>query len=290
MPFARLADRSTLVVSGEPAEEFLQNLVTADIPTIPPGEARPSALLTPQGKILFDFLVSRTEAGFRIEVAASARADLVKRLTLYRLRTKVAIEPEDVPVFALWDEGDAPRPGLVRDRRFSGEPVWRAYDEAAITDLVEAPAEDLRALRLRSGVVEAEADFPASDVFPHDVLLDQNGGVSFKKGCYVGQEVVSRMQHRGTARRRLMLVSGERHLTPGSDIQASGRAIGTLWSAVGTEGVALVRLDRLVDAMGAGATLAVDGVPVELRLPSWAGFDLPAPGESAATGPEGREA
>jgi tRNA-modifying protein YgfZ len=271
MPYARLADRATLLVTGEPTAEFLQNLVTSDVDAVGPGEARPSALLTPQGKILFDFLVSRAPGGFRLDVAAGARGDLAKRLAMYRLRAKVEIAPTDEPVFAAWDEVAAD--GFLLDRRFADEATFRLYGTAPATDA--EPEEAFAARRLRAGVAEAERDFPASDVFPHDVLLDWNGGVGFRKGCFVGQEVVSRMQHRGTARRRVMLAQAEGHLTPGSDILAGERSIGTVLSSAGRHGIAMVRIDRLADALRRDLTVAADGVPLDLAVPGWAGYALP---------------
>ncbi|MER0238074.1 folate-binding protein [Fulvimarina sp. MAC8] len=278
MPFAQLEDRAVLRLSGSDAGTFLQNLVTAEIEAMPDGVARPSALLTPQGKILFDFLVSKTEDGYRIECAAAVRDALTKRLTLYKLRAKVAVEAADELVFAVWNADETPN-GAVRDERFGGAEVYRVYDAVqAGMEPIESGA--FRELRLRSGVAEAETDFPQADMFPHDVLLDQNGGVSFKKGCYVGQEVVSRTQHRGTARRRLMLASGERHLTEGANVTSGEAKIGTLLAASERFGIAIVRTDKLASGLTSGAPLAIDGVPVELTIPSWAGYALPIEAET----------
>jgi folate-binding protein YgfZ len=279
MPVARLADRALLLVTGEPAEHFLQTLVTADLDGLGEDEMRPSALLTPQGKILFDFLIGRIPGGFRLDVAKAAAEAFAKRLALYRLRTKVAIEPSEDPVHAVWDE-DETVPGALRDRRFQ-DPVWRVYG-ALPAGIAGAEAAEFERQRIRAGVAESDTDYPGSEVFPHDVLLDQNGGVSFKKGCFVGQEVVSRMQHRGTARRRLMLVEADGHLTPGANIEAGGRTIGTVLSASGCDGFALIRIDRLADALAADATLLADGTAVTAAVPPWAGFALPEPAPAGA--------
>ncbi|MCK5934262.1 MAG: folate-binding protein YgfZ [Fulvimarina manganoxydans] len=284
MPISRLTDRACLLVEGAEAEHFLQNLITADIPSIAPGQMRPSALLTPQGKILFDFLVGRTDAGFRLECAASVRDALAKRLTLYKLRAKATISSDEAPIHTLFDEAPSnDATAIYVDDRFAKDAVYRLYgplaDEAEL-----APAEAYHDRRIRAGVAEAETDYPASELFPHDVLLDQNGGVSFKKGCFVGQEVVSRMQHRGTARRRLMLLEGDGHLTPGANVTAGGpAAIGTVYGAAGDTGFAVLRIDKLAKALAEGQTIAVDGVPVEASVPPWAGFALAAaPDESEA--------
>ncbi|MDY8109549.1 folate-binding protein [Fulvimarina sp. 2208YS6-2-32] len=274
MPYARLTDRAVLLLNGEDVGSFLQNLVTADMVSIPGDLARPSALLTPQGKILFDFLVSKAAAGYRIECARSLRDALAKRLALYKLRAKLTIEPGDEPVFAVWDL-DEPPSGLFADARFGGAPVYRAYGEVRDCG-EEASQDDFRAVRIGSGVAEVDTDFAASEMFPHDVLLDQNGGVSFKKGCYVGQEVVSRMQHRGTARRRLMLATGERHLTEGANVTSGEATIGTLLAATGGTGLVVVRTDKFASGLANGLPIAVDGVPVTLTIPAWAGYTLPA--------------
>ena len=123
---------------------------------------------------------------------------------------------------------------------------------------------------------ESGGDYALGDAFPHDVLLDQTGGVGFRKGCYVGQEVVSRMQHRGTARRRAMLVEGDDALPPaGTDVIANGRSIGTLGSVSGNAGIAIVRIDRVKDAMDAGSSMFAGEVPVRLAIPKWATFTFP---------------
>ncbi|WP_206453376.1 CAF17-like 4Fe-4S cluster assembly/insertion protein YgfZ [Aurantimonas marina] len=281
MPYAQLPERTVLAVTGDDADHFLQTLVTADLDQLGAAEMRPSALLTPQGKILFDFLIGRIEGGYRIDCALAAAADLTKRLRLYRLRSKVAIEPDATPVFGLWGEANAALSGSFVDRRYPEGDVARHYGEAP-AGVDEADPRDYHALRVAAGIAEAETDYPGADVFPHDVLLDQNGGVSFKKGCFVGQEVVSRMQHRGTARRRLMLLSGERHLTPGANIAAAGKTIGTVLATTGADGFGFVRIDRLAAALAKGETLSSDGVPLTATIPPWAGFSLPEPNQAVS--------
>ncbi|MEF2546201.1 folate-binding protein [Aurantimonas sp. E1-2-R+4] len=286
MPYAQLPERTVLAVTGDDADQFLQTLVTADLDQLGAAEMRPSALLTPQGKILFEFLIGRIDGGYRLDCALAAAAGLTKRLGLYRLRSKVAIEPEATAVFALWGEANAALAGSFVDRRFPDGDVARRYGNAPAGIDAADPA-DYYALRVAAGIAEAETDYPGADAFPHDVLLDQNGGVSFKKGCFVGQEVVSRMQHRGTARRRLMLLSGERHLTPGANIEAGGKTVGTVLATTGADGFGFVRIDRLADMLAKGEKLSSDGVPLTATIPPWAGFSLPEPNQAASgTGTE----
>ena len=272
MPYVRLDDRAVLDLTGDETEEFLQGLVTGDVASVTTDAASPSALLTPQGKVMFAFLVSRITGGFRLDVRLEMRADLKKRLTLYRLRRKIAIEESDEPVFALWDEA-AGGIGLA-DRRFPDLPVFRVYGSQPLGS-EEASAEQYRALRISAGVAEIGSDYGASEVFPHDILMDFNGGVSFRKGCFVGQEVVSRMQHRGTARRRLMLVTGAGSLIANSEIRAGDRSVGEILSIADEHGLAMVRIDKLANAAARGDALTVEGVAVALSVPAFAGFAIP---------------
>ncbi|WP_245466281.1 folate-binding protein YgfZ, partial [Mesorhizobium sp. M7A.F.Ca.MR.245.00.0.0] len=240
MPFAQLKDRALISVSGPDAEHFLQNILTTDLDILAPGEARPGALLTPQGKILFDFLISRTgENAFRLECRADISGDFIRRLTLYKLRAKVEIAKSDQAfVTVAWGHESTPSQSdstAAADTRFPKGAVTRSYGETDERSDLAA----WQAFRIAGGIAESGSDYQLGDAFPHDVLLDETGGVGFKKGCYVGQEVVSRMQHRGTARRRVLIVSADRPLpAPGSELTVEGRPVGTLGSTAGTNGLA----------------------------------------------------
>jgi folate-binding protein YgfZ len=282
MPTLRNGDRAAILVEGPEAEHFLHNVLTLDIDGLGAGEARPGALLTPQGKILFDFLVSRRGGtGFLIDAAAGSADDLMRRLTLYRLRAKAQISLQDqIVVTTRWPDDSAASQtdsSWLADRRFPPEAgVARHYGEALATDAEEG---DFTRLRIAHGVAEAGADFDAGDAFPHDVLMDLNGGVSFRKGCYVGQEVVSRMQHRGTARRRVMIATGAADLpATGTVVEAGGRPIGALGSVAGREALAIVRIDRVKDALDGSLAITAGGVALSLSIPAWAGYALPQSG------------
>ncbi|MDH0614540.1 MULTISPECIES: folate-binding protein YgfZ [unclassified Agrobacterium] len=273
MPSALLADRRLIRVSGTGAEEFLNNLITTDVENLPEGEARASALLTPQGKILFDFLISRDGTDFLIETGAAEQETLLRRLTMYKLRAPVDLKPETVEgVSVFWNE-TAPEAG-VRDSRFAKADVdlFRVAGASASGD---AAAYD--ALRIEHGIAESVRDYALQDAFPHDVLMDVNDGVSFKKGCFVGQEVVSRMKHRGTARRRVVTVSAEGALpASGTEITADGKPVGTLGTVCGDRALAIVRIDRIADALASGTPLLAATVPVTVALPAWSGLSFPA--------------
>lgn len=277
MSFARLHERTLISVFGPEAEHFLQNILTVDLDQLAQGEAKPGALLSPQGKILFDFLVSRDgENAFRLECRADVADDFLRRLTLYRLRAKVELAKQDQMLVAVSWGGDSSVSGAestsLKDTRFATGPVTRHYGAA----LSDGDLAAWNAFRIAYGIAESGDDYALGDAFPHDVLLDQTGGVGFQKGCYVGQEVVSRMQHRGTARRRVLIVSADGSLpAPGTEIVAAGKNIGTLGSTEGHHGLAIVRIDRVKDALDAGHEITTDGVPLTLAIPDWASFTFP---------------
>ncbi len=270
---ALLEDRGVVRVGGEDATGFLQGLLTNDVGRLRPGEARYAALLSPQGKILFDMLVTRVPAGagatYLLDCAASQAAGLAKRLGFYKLRARVAIADEsaDHGVIAYWGGEPENAPGGVfyadpRDPRLG----WRAIlPRAEAVAVGEAAANQYEALRISAGVPKGGVDYAYGDAFPHDANLDLINGVDFEKGCYVGQEVVSRMKHRGSARKRVARVKvAAAPPAPGTPVLDGALAIGTLGSSSGREALALMRLDRVEEAKAAGRPLSAGGVGVAL--------------------------
>ncbi|HWK65614.1 MAG TPA: folate-binding protein YgfZ [Rhizobiaceae bacterium] len=283
MPTVQLNDRAFVLVSGDDAETFLQNIITTDLAMLADGEVKPGALLSPQGKILFDFLVARIPGGFRLDCPAEAASDFVKRLMLYRLRAKVQISVENPGlVAASWnfdstssaeDSPSSRDESTVRDTRFPAAlGVVRHYGKS----IAGPDATAWNALRVANGIPESGTDYALGDTFPHDALLDQTGGIGFGKGCYVGQEVVSRMQHRGTARRRILIAEGASQLpAAGTEIVANGRPLGALGTVTGKTGLAMVRIDRVKDAVDAGVPITAGGIELSLSIPDWAKFAFP---------------
>ncbi|WP_176083991.1 folate-binding protein YgfZ [Martelella sp. HB161492] len=269
MAIFHLAERSRIAIGGPEAEHFLQNLVTTDVGSMQPGEAWPGALLTPQGKIWFDFLIARDGDGFVVETDTADVDALVKRLMIYRLRAKVTIAPEPGNGIVVTSTASAE---ACRDMRFAraGIELFRAAAPDRITGDAVSGYEQLR---IQAGVAEMNRDYPPQDAFPHDVLMDRNGALSFTKGCYVGQEVVSRMQHRGTARRRVAHVGAPTALAAsGTALMAAGKPVGTLGTISGTEGLAIVRIDRVGDAEAAGQPITADDVAVTVTPFAWSGI------------------
>jgi folate-binding protein YgfZ len=287
---AELSRRGVVAVGGPDARRFLGDLITADLDRIDADGAVYGGLLSPQGKILFDFIVlPEVSAGgerFLIDLPAGLAADLVKRLGFYKLRARVTLADlsEERSVAALWDGPDPAVDGPVaRDPRLAALGFRAILPKGAemAADHAEASEADYDAHRIALGIPEGGIDFAFGDVFPHDVDMDQLHGVAFDKGCYIGQEVVSRMEHRGTARRRFVLMHGEALPPAGGELVAGGKPIGTAGSSAGATGLALVRLDRAREAMDAGTPILSGGLPVRLSLPPWARFTWPAAPSSA---------
>jgi hypothetical protein len=277
MPSAFLPDRAFVRIAGPDAEHFLQNLITTDLGALADNELRPGALLTPQGKIFFDFLISRDGDGFLIDIRADQADAFVRRMSMYKLRAAVTVElqAENGSTVSWGNAGD----GVV-DQRFAlaGTDVRRqlGHVEGA------GDREGYDALRILHGVPDSGFDYALQDAFPHDVLFDKSGGVSFRKGCYVGQEVVSRMHHRSTARRRVVIVSADTALpASGTEITTGGKQIGALGTVAGDRGLAIVRIDKAGEAMNTGEPILAGDVPVALALPSWSGLSFPTASEEA---------
>lgn len=290
LQFAVLNSRGVVRVSGPAAHDFLQNLITVDLEDIDGTGAGFGALLTPQGKILFDFLISKEGDDYLLDTPREILADLVKRLTFYRLRAKVEIEDlsDNMHVIATW--GMPPKsdvPGLAKiDPRVAelGHRILGNSDmiKAALTaqNASESDEADYAKHRISLGVPESLADYAFSDIFPHDADMDQLNGVSFSKGCYVGQEVVSRVHHRGTARKRFISVSSDAALPePGTPITVDGKTVGTLGTSARTSehyaGLALVRLDKVGSALDNGSPLMCGSSQLVAHLPTWASFTWP---------------
>lgn len=271
---ASLPDRAVIEIKGEDTLPFLQDLVTANVADLQPGQAVHSALLTPQGKILFDFFILAVDGGVLADCAAQDAAGLVQRLTMYRLRRALEIAPVDtLAVAAAWGGADlsALSEGHVFADPRNAELGSRVIaPEVVIASISSHPPEAYVDHRYRLGIGDA-AEIGSGELFPHEACYDQFATVDFSKGCYVGQEVVSRMQHRGTARSRLVPVDGASALpAPGAKITANDRQVGTLKGAHGSNGLALIRLDRAAKAHQAGKALSVDGQPVTMHKPAWA--------------------
>src|SRR3954467_6546291 len=232
MKAAFLPYRGVIKVSGEAARDFLNGLVTTDVGLIQPGLGRFGALLTPQGKITADFLITEAPlghgGGFLVDCPRALAQTLADKLGFYKLRAKVVVEnlSDSLGVLAAWDGEPAVKPDLTFADPRGDKLGWRilvppelATKAAGLigADLVDSAAYE--AHRIACGAPRGGIDFTYGDAFPHATNMDRLQGVDFEKGCYVGQEVVSRMQHRGTARTRTVkVVLDGPSPEPGTDI------------------------------------------------------------------------
>ena len=281
MKAAFLPDRGVVKVSGEDARNFLGGLVTTDVERIEPGRGRFGALLTPQGKIVVDFLITEAPAGdgggFLLDCPRALAQALTEKLRFYKLRAKVTVEnlSDSLGVIAAWDGEAAVQPDLTfADPRqpslglriLAAEQLAPEIAGRIGAELVDASAYE--AHRIACGVPRGGLDFIYGDAFPHETNMDRLHGVDFDKGCYVGQEVVSRMQHRGTARTRIVRIALDGPAPEaGATILAGDKTVGTMGSTAGELGLALVRTDRVADALEAGLALSAGGLALRLADP-----------------------
>ena len=293
MKAALLPDRGVVRIAGEPARSFLNGLVTGDMASVTTDHAAYAALLTPQGKLVVDFLVVEASPpfgdGFLLDCPRDLSATLVQKLNFYKLRAQVSVEDlsETLGVVAVWNGAPVPHPSGYADprlpalgRRIVKEPHLAAATAAELGASLVDPL-DYEAHRIALGVPRGGIDFAYGDAFPHEADMDQLMGVDFAKGCYVGQEVVSRMQHRGTARTRVIPFTYEGFAPrPGTPVTAGDKAVGTLGSSAAGRALALVRLDRLAEALAAGLPLTAGDVTMTPVKPDWAKFAWP--GETSA--------
>ncbi|HET7886827.1 MAG TPA: folate-binding protein [Bradyrhizobium sp.] len=281
MKAAFLPDRGVVKVAGDTARDFLNGLITTDTTRLQPGLARFGALLTPQGKITVDFLITEAPAGdgggLLIDCPKPLAQALTDKLKFYRLRAKIDIEnlSDHLGVLAAWDGAPALKPDLTFTdprnphlglRIFVPAELAQKAADAIGAELVDASAYE--AHRIALGVPRGGVDFIYGDAFPHETNMDRLFGVDFDKGCYVGQEVVSRMQHRGTARTRTvrLLLDGPAPET-GAAITAGDKSVGTMGSAAEGHALALMRIDRAGEALEAGTPLNAGGLSIRIADP-----------------------
>lgn len=259
-PFAAqtLTSRAVIRLAGESPLDFLHNLLTCQLAGVPERTWAYGALLSAQGKIQHDVFVIHDGGTVFVDCAASQATGLLQRLKLYRLRAKIEIATdENLAVAVGTNEGLA-----------APDPRLPTMGLRALVPKGSLPAgEGYDALRIANGLADSDADIGENQLFPHEANFDLLHGVSFTKGCYIGQEVVSRMQHRGTARNRILTVTGTAPLpAKGSEIRSGETLVGEMLSSKGNAGLALIRLDRLAEA---AAPLLTGAVTLSVHKPDW---------------------
>ena len=270
---AHLPSRAVIEVSGEDRVAFLQGLVSNDVTRAVPGQAVWAALLTPQGKWLADFFITADRDRLLLDAEAGQVAMLVQRLSRFRLRANVAVQPVPLLVHAGWDGGVEP-PGAVPDPRLP-EAGWRQVSELPLA--TNASAEDWDLHRLRLGLPDGSRDLEAEKTTLLEANFDELNGISWSKGCYMGQELTARTKYRGLLKRRLVPVDIDGPLPPsGAPVVFGGAEVGTMRSGQGRRGLALLRTDAAHDKL-----LACGGAIMSPAPPAWMPFT--PPGLAAAT-------
>ena len=291
---ALLPDRGVVKIAGEDARKFLNGLLTTDIADVTPGRAAFAALLTPQGKIMVDMIVTEASAedggGFFLDCPRALSGTLTDRLNFYKLRAKLRIEDlsEALGVLAIWNSGGEteyglcygdPRLGALGSRCIL--PPHLAAEAAADLGATLTEAKEYEAHRIALGAPRGGLDFQYNDAFPHEADMDQLNGIDFDKGCYVGQEVVSRVEHRGTARKRVVPVTfADFGPEAGVAVWVGETSAGVMGSSANGRGLAMLHLSRVGDALAAGTPIMSGGIALHPIKPAWARFDWP--GEAKA--------
>jgi folate-binding protein YgfZ len=263
LTFAPLPSRALIAVSGPDWRDFLQGLITQDVETLAPGEARFGALLTPQGRLLYDLFVVGRDEGCWLDVLAEHRAAILQRLTMYRLRAKVALAADDTPVSILFGAEAEPGARWARDPRLPAL-GWRGYGATAPAGAVLADESQRDAAKLALGV-PGPADWGSDKTYPIEANFDLLNGIDFKKGCFVGQETTSRMKRRDQIKSRMLPIAfAGPPPAAGAEVLAGELRAGVVTSAGEGRAMALLRLDR-----AEGQSLTVDGRPVVVERPAW---------------------
>ena len=256
-----LENRGVIALTGTDARAWLDNLITNDLAALDTQPAIFAGLLTPQGKLLFEFFIIRHGADLLIETHAASVTALIKRLTLYKLRAQIALRDVSAEWTSLW----ATRTNATEvattapDRIIFPDPRAQQYLRRGLAPSTapSAPADPAAytAARVQFGIAEFPDDYTLGDTFPHEANFDTHAGVSFTKGCFVGQEVVARMQNKSVVRKRVVRVTANAPLTTGTDITTGAATIGKLGSVAGNAGLALLRLDRVAEALNKGEAI-----------------------------------
>ncbi len=262
---ASLTSRAVIAISGPDWRGYLQGLVTQDVETLAPGEIRFGALLTPQGRLLFDLFLVGTADGCLIDCAAQHRTALLQRLRMYRLRAKVELMEAETAVAALWGLATAPE-DWGADPRAAGL-GFRGYGAIAPNEVTVVDEAAYEAHRFALGL-PGPTDWGHDKSYPIEANFDLLGGIDFRKGCFVGQETTSRMKRRGTIKSRMAPIAFEgAPPEPGSPVMAGELRAGQVMAGIENGAIALLRLDRL----GEGALALGDGRPCRVIWPAWMG-------------------
>ena len=281
--FCELKDRILININGPDAVVFLHGLVTCDVENLNTGDITFGALLSPQGKILFDFFIIKSVDGFMLDIDKSMPDDFLHKLKFYKLRADIEVSQvsEKTKVFAVFGGEIEEIKTIEVDGICVPDPRLnklgsRAYINRVPADFSVVEHSEYVALRNLHGMPSGGTDFIFGDTFPHEALMDQFGGVDFKKGCYIGQEVVSRMQHRGTARKRFISAISQANMPDiGTEIVVKGKTVGKIVSKSDKNAIALIRMDKAASTVLDDGSILAGSTAIKLHIQEWAKFNWP---------------
>jgi hypothetical protein len=258
---ALLPHRAVLCVTGKDRVAVLNGLVSNDVSEAAPGHAIWAALLTPQGKYVADFFIFADTDRLLLECETAQRDMLAQKLARYRLRADMQIAPSDLAVYAAWG-GDAPAASIAAPDPRLQQAGWRVLAPPGGPVSADFQAWDLH--RLRLGLPDGTRDLEPDKTVLLEAGFDELHGISWTKGCYLGQELTARTRYRGLLKRRLLPVEADSPLpAPGTMVMAGEREAGVLRSVIGTEALALLRIDLR------NATLVTGNLALRVRVPEW---------------------
>ena len=295
--FVVLEDRGVISVGGADASSYLQGLISNDIDKADATHAIYATLLTPQGKYLHDFFIAQAPTGgVLIDCERGRRDDLLRRLTMYKLRAEVELADvsDDFIVIGLIGDNvlatlgldETPGTSLTRDDGIIfTDPRLAAMGARAIfakstgaeifasDGFTKSSPDDYRDLRLAYGLPDGSNDIVVEKYFPLECGFEELHAIDYDKGCYVGQELTARTHHRGTIKKRLMPVTIDGPMPPpGTAVLREDREIGEIRSGAANRAIALIRLEHLNTAQNENIILTAGSAKVTPIKPDWARF------------------
>ena len=263
-----LPHRACLIIGGAEAQDFLNDLLTLNITSLAVDEVRAGALLTPQGRVLFDLLVSRKNGDYRLECDRDRRDALMQKLHLYRLRRQVEITADDEAVSA--QIGTPESKNWLKDSRAPSAKFWRSYTDTPSNSTAELTP--YHAHRYRHAIAEGAAELPPERALPLEARLDEQGGVALDKGCFIGQEVTARTHYRGKLKYRYLPFTASKHFAVPCAITKNQKPIGEVLGLAqdGTtwRGLARMRLDALDDSTDADTPIYAGAETLDFKTAS----------------------
>ena len=263
----KLSDRSILQVEGKDSEKFLQGIVTCNVEKIA-NKSSYGSILTPQGKLLYDFIIQRQNNNFLIDIYKSNIDDFIKLLNIYKLRSDIKlIKREDLSVFVDLNykhhdnEDIDPRLALIGLRKILDSNYEYSSDEKILYEKK----------LIKLGIAETGDGIKPGDIFPIEANLDYLNGIDFQKGCFIGQEVSSRMYRRGKAKKRIVCFKSNDNFTNNDELVYNNKTIGTVIKKIEDYGIALIKIDKIINPERETITItSKDGIKsIDINLPTF---------------------